>query len=175
MQAAEPDRNRRRTGRLFFWLGAVLLVFAVLRSISLEEPEQTGPTDDRVGIRSIKIKTVDDSPANPNEPEAERVDFDLIAGETMSVAARDLPTERPLELNLLLPAAPPSADSLPARIVAMDGGRKLELSDAVVADDRGGARVRIESGWLSPGRYRIEIETGEPAERAVRRYPLEVR
>jgi len=107
--------------------------------------------------------------------QVERVDFDLTAGETMSVAAQDLPTERPLALNLLLPAALPSADALPARIVAMDGSRELKLPDAAVANDRGKVQVRIESGWLSPGRYLIEIETTEPSDLALRGYPLEVR
>jgi len=175
MQAEESKPQQRTLGRVFFWLGAGLLVVAVVRSINVTEPEPTGPTDDRVGIRSIKVKTVDAHPANPNEPEVERADFDLTAGETMSVAAQDLPTERPLALNLLLPAALPSADALPARIVAMDGSRELKLPDAAVANDRGKVQVRIESGWLSPGRYLIEIETTEPSDLALRGYPLEVR
>ena len=175
MRTGESNQRQRRSGRVFLWLGAGLLVVALFRSISVMEPEQTGPTDDRVGMASIKVKTVDDHLSNPNKPEVERVDFDLTAGETMSVTVQDLPTGRPLRLNLLLPAALPGADAFPARIVATDGSRELKLADAVVADDRGKARVRIESGWLSPGRYRIEIQTGEPSELAVRRYPLEIR
>ena len=69
----------------------------------------------------------------------------------------------------------PSADALPARIVAMDGSGELKLSDAVVAGDRDRVRVQIESGWLSPGRYRIEIETTEQSQLALRHYTLEVR
>ena len=175
MQAEESKQKHRTLGRVVLWLGAGLLVVAVIRSVSVTETEQTGPTDDWVGMASIKVKTVDDHPANPNEPEVERVDFDLTAGETMSVAVQDLPTERPLALNLLLPAALPSADALPARIVAMDGSRELKLSDAAVANDRGKVQVQIESGWLSPGRYLIEIETTEPSPLAPRRYLLEVR
>ncbi len=175
MQVEESKPKQRALGRVFFWLGAGLLVVAVIRSISVKEPEQTGPTDDRVGMASIKVKTVDDHPANPNEPEVEPVDFDLTAGETTSVAVQDLPTERPLALNLLLPVALPSADALPARIVAMDGSRELKLPDGVVANDRDRVQVRIENGWLSPGRYLIEIETTEPSPLALRRYLLEIR
>jgi hypothetical protein len=51
----------------------------------------------------------------------------------------------------------------------------LKLPDAVVANDRGKVQVQIESGWLSPGRYLIEIETTEPSPLAPRRYLLEVR
>ena len=175
MQANESKPKQRTLGRVFFWLGAALLAVAVIRSISVTEPEQTGPTDDRVGIRSIKVKTVDAHPANPNEPAVERVDFDLTAGETISVAAQDLPTERPLALNLLLPAALPSTAALPARIIAMDGSRELKLPDAVVANDRDKVQVRIESGWLSTGRYLIELETTEQSHFALRRYVIEVR
>ena len=175
MSDDESKQKHRMLGRVVLWLGVGLLVVAVIRSISVTETEQTGSTDDWVSMHSIKVKTVDDPPANPNEPEVDRVDFDLTAGETMSVAMQDLPTERPLALNLLLPAALPSADVLPVRIVAMDGSRELKLPDAVVANDRGKVQVQIESGWLSPGRYRIEIETTEPSHLALRRYPLEIR
>lgn len=175
MQAEESKQKHQWLGRVVLWLGAGLLVVAVIRSVSVTETEPTGPTDDRVGVASIKVKAVDDHPANPNEQEVEQVDFDLTAGETMSVAVQDLPTERSLGLNLLLPTALPSADALPARIVAMDGSRELKLPDALVANDRGKVQVQIESDWLLPGRYRIEIKTTEPSHPAPRRYLLEIR
>ena len=178
MHGDDSERKRRRLGRLAFWLGAVLLVMAAMRSISVTETDRTDPVDraaDGSVMRKIRVKTVDLHPANPNRPEAERGVFDLTAGETTSISAQDLPSERPLVLDLLLPAALPSADALPARIISMDGSRELKLPDAVVAANRDRVRVQIESGWLSPGRYRIEIETAERSELALRRYPLEVR
>jgi hypothetical protein len=51
----------------------------------------------------------------------------------------------------------------------------LKLSGAVVATDRDRVRVQIESGWLSPGSYRIEIEATERSDLASQRYLLEVR
>jgi hypothetical protein len=178
VRAEESERKRRRLGRVAVWLGAALLVIAALRSISVTDTDETGPVDqaaDGSVMRAIRVKTVDLHPADPNRPEAERGVFDLTLGETASITAQDLPTERPLVLNLLLPAALPSADALPARIISMDGSRELKLPDAVVAANRDRVRVQIESGWLSPGRYRIEIETAERSELALRRYPLEVR
>ena len=126
-------------------------------------------------MRTIRVKTVDLHPANPNRPEAERGIFDLTAGETTSIFARDLPGERPPVLDLLLPAALPSADALPVRIISMDGSGELKLSGAVVATDRDRVRVQIENGWLSPGSYRIEIEATERSELAPQRYRLEIR
>jgi hypothetical protein len=176
MHGEESRRKRRRLGLVAFWLGAGLLVVAAIRSISVTDADRAGLAEEatnRPVERTIRVKTVEFHSADPNRPEVERGDFDLTAGETMSISAHDLPTEDPLVLNLLLPAALPSADALPARIVAMDGSRELKLSDAVVAGDR--VRVQIESGWLSPGRYRIEIETTEQSQLALRHYPLEVR
>jgi len=121
------------------------------------------------------VKTVDRHPTDPNWRKIEQGDFDLIAGETTSIAAQDLPTERPLVLNLLLPASLPNADALPVRILSMDGSGELKLPDAVVAADGDRVRVQIESGWLSLGRYQIEIETPEPFQSDLKRYLLEVR
>ncbi len=178
MQGEESERRRRRLGRVAVWLGAGLLVIAAMRSISVTDTDSTGPVDQPANesdLRTIRVKTVDRHPADPNRPEVERGVFDLTAGETTSIAAQDLPTERPLVLNLLLPAALPSADALPARILSMDESGELKLPDAVVSTDRDRVRVQIESGWLSPGRYRIEIQTTEQSQLALRRYPLEVR
>jgi hypothetical protein len=178
MQAEEPKPKRQRLGRVAVWLGAVLLGIAALQSISVTDTEPTGSVDqaaDESEMRTIKVKIVDLHPVDPNRPAVERGVFDLNPDESTSIAARDLPTETPLVLNLLLPAALPSADALPARIISVDGSRELKLPDALVAADRDRVRVQIESGWLSPGRYRIEIETAERSQPTLRRYPLEVR
>jgi hypothetical protein len=178
MHDEESIRKQRRLGRVALWLGAGLLAVAVFQSISLTRTDPTAPADqaaNRPDLRTIRVKTVDLDPVDVNPPEAERADFELTAGETTSVVAQDLPTGRPLALNLLLPAGLPSAAGLPARIIAMDGSRELKLTDAVVANDRDQVRVQIESAWLTPGRYRIEIETTERSHLALRRYLLEVR
>jgi hypothetical protein len=178
MHGDESIQKRRRLGRVALWLGAGMLVVAVFQSIRVTDTDQMSPTDqaaNRPDLVAIRVKTVDLDPEDPSRPKVEPGDFDLTAGETTSVAAPDLPTERPLVLNLLLPTALPSADGLPARILAMDGSRELKLSDAVVADDRDQVRVQIDSAWLSPGRYLIEIETSERSHLALRRYLLEIR
>jgi hypothetical protein len=178
MQDEESAKKRRSLGRIAFWLGAGLLVIAVMRSISVSETDRTGPVDEaaeRSVMREIRVKTVDLHPANPNRSGAERSVFDLTAGETTSISAQDLPIGRPLILDLLLPAALSSVDALPARIISTDGSGELKLSGAVVATDRDRVRVRIESGRLSPGRYRIEIEATERSELAPQPYLLEVR
>ncbi len=174
-----PDRNRRKLGRLALWLGVVLVVIAALRSFSVVETDPSDPTaasGDASVMRSIRVKGVDSQPAvDVRGPEVARAILALTAGETSSIAARELSSDRPLALDLILPADRPSAGAQPARIVSMDGSRELALSGMVFATDRNRVRVQIESGWLSAGRYRIEIETLEGSEPAARPYWLEVR
>ena len=184
MQGEEPEQRRRWLVVLFFCLGAGLLVVAAMRSISVTNVDRTGPVDQTANgfiERTIRVKTVDRHPTDPNWRKIEQGDFDLIAGETTSIAAQDLPTERPLVLNLVLPAFLPSADalpvrirSIPVRILSMDGSGELMLPNAVVATDGNRVRVQIESGWLSPGRYQIEIQSTERAYLALQRYLLEI-
>jgi hypothetical protein len=178
MRGEKSERKRGGLGRVVFWLGVGLLVIAAMRSIRLTDADRADPVDraaNETVERAIRVKTVDLHPDDPNWQEAGRSDFDLAAGKTTSISARDLPTDRPLVLKLLLPAALPSAAALPARIISMDGGGELNLPDAVVATDRDWVRVQIESGWLSLGRYQIEIETPEPFQPDLQRYLLEVR
>ena len=183
MQVEVSKRKNRNIGRLAFWLGAVLLVIAMFRSISVTEPDETSSfdvVDDRVGVRTIKVKAVDVHPANPNPLENDRGDFELTAGETFSVAMQDIPTERPLVLNLLLPAALPSADALSARIIAMDGSQELKLSDAVVAADRGELRLALErvhefAQARAKAAWAEVPQPGSPGRRPEQRIPLQAR
>jgi hypothetical protein len=177
MQGEKPDQKRRWLVAAVFWLGAGLLVVAAMRSISVTNGDRTGPVDQAANgsdVRTIRVKTVDRRPMDPDWRKIEQGDFDLIAGETMSIAAQNLPTERPLVLNLLLSAPLTSADALSVRILSMDGSRELKLPDAGVATDGNRIGVQIESGWLSPGGYRIEIQTNERSQLALRRYLFEV-
>jgi hypothetical protein len=177
MQGEESEQKRRWPVAIAFCLGATLLIVAALRSISVTTVDRAGSVDQGVDgsvVRTIRVKTVDRDPTNPGWQTIEQGDFDLIAGETTSIAAQDLPTERPLVLNLLLPASLPNADALSVRILSMDGGGELKLPNAVVATDGDRVRVQIESGWLSPGNYQIEIQASERSHLDLRRYLLEV-
>ncbi len=171
-------RKRRWLGRVLGGLGAALLVVAVLQSVHLTDTDSPRPEQqavDPADLHTIRVKTVDLDPADLNRSTVERADFDLVAGETTSLVAEDLPTGRPLVLDLLLPATLPSAARLSARIVALNASRELNLTGALAAIDRDRARVEIDGAWLTAGDYRIEIAGAEPSERAPWRYRLEIR
>jgi len=178
MHDEESNRKRRRLGRVLGWLGAALLVVAVLQSVQLTDTDSTRPGEQAASpddLHAIRVKTVDLDPAAANRAAVARADFELVAGATTSLRAPDLPAGRPVVLDLLFPATLPSADGLSARIIASDGTRELNLTDVLSVIDHNRARVEIERAWLTAGDYRIEIATAEPSERAPWRYRLEIR
>jgi hypothetical protein len=161
-----------------FGLGAVLFVAALLRSVEIVEPgaaERAAEAGSGAQLRAIRVETVDGEASVPIAAEAPRGDFALAPDEANAIAISSLPSGRALRVELRLPVALPSEQPLPARILALDGSRELSLGAAEVAADRSSASVAIESGWLAPGEYLIELQTSEPSHLPLRRYRLEIR
>jgi hypothetical protein len=177
MQGEGSEQNRKRLGRVAFWLGAGMLVIAVMQSVRVTDTDSTDSgdqADDSSALRSIRVKTVDIPPSDPSWRKGENGDFELIAGKAQSISAANLPVGRPLTLNLILPADRPAGGGLRAQIISMVGDRRLKLPDAHVTADGDRARVEIESGWLSPGRYRIEIEDAGQSTPRRKRYLIKI-
>jgi hypothetical protein len=88
----------------------------------------------------------------------------------------DLPVDRDLELRIPIPAGTPAGQEVEVRVASARGRRELRERVAVPAalPARGGVRevsVRIPSGWLDAGAYRIDLQlpAGAPgAERPLR-------
>lgn len=169
---------RKWIARAAFGLGAALLVAALLRSVELVEPGAADRAADAASsaqLRAIRVETVDGDATAPIAARAPRDDFALAPDAANAIPISSLPPGRALRLALRLPAALPSEQPLPARVLALDGSRELALAAATVAADRTSASVAIESGWLVPGEYLIEIQTSEPSHLPLRRYRLEIR
>jgi hypothetical protein len=94
------------------------------------------------------------------------------SGDTLEIPASTLAGDELAVLDLLFPQ-PTEATQLPVRVVSFDG-RRLESRGAIRAEDRRSASVEIPAGWLSPGRYMIELETTERTHFPLRRYVVEV-
>lgn len=101
-------------------------------------------------------------------------DLTLLAGDTLEISADALPAGRPVALNLDLAEPSANGDPLAGRIFS-EGRVPLDLSAAILGDERRTARVEIDADWLSPGRYVIEVRTTERTHFPLRRYALEVR
>jgi hypothetical protein len=113
-------------------------------------------------------------PVTPEKDVIGPEDLTLLAGQTLEISADALPAGRAVALNLQLAEPSANNDPLAGRILS-EGRVPLGLSAAILGEDRRTARVEIEAGWLSAGRYVIEVQTTERTHFPLRRYALEVR
>jgi hypothetical protein len=97
----------------------------------------------------------------------------VAAGETLEVDATKLVPGEPLAVRLVLGEPSRTAEPLVGHIYAADG-RVLEL-EGVLGDDRLDARVEIDSSFLTPGRYLVDVKTTEATHFPIRRYVLDVK
>ncbi len=91
---------------------------------------------------------------------------------TLALAADSLSRE-PVGLSLLFPE-PTHADELRVTVLSTEG-RMLDTMATIDAKDRRSAFVEIDSSFLSPGRYVVQLHTVEQTIFQVRRYVLEIR
>jgi hypothetical protein len=101
------------------------------------------------------------------------LDFQIEEAGRLAINAASLPEGRTLSFGLALSDEARGDAGLTALVVSVDG-RRLELPATPIARADGGVRVAIDSSWLKPGRYLIQIRTSETV-LALRRYVVEVR
>ena len=97
----------------------------------------------------------------------------VASGETLTLSAAALEREPAVTIGLDLGV--PSADGAPrpARVIAPDG-RLLEQQAPVEASERRTASLTLDSEWLRPGRYIVEVKTTERSHFPLRRYAVVV-
>ena len=97
----------------------------------------------------------------------------IASGTALSLSRSEVPATG-LVVELELPVAvSQGATSLPGRVIAEDR-RTVEIVARIDPALRGRVRVEIPPGFLSAGRYVIEVETTERTHLPLRRYVLEI-
>jgi hypothetical protein len=91
----------------------------------------------------------------------------------ISIDAASLRNGEVLALGLALADEARGSEPLSVRVVSLDG-RRIETTAAPVAGSGSGLRLELETEWLRPGRYLIEVTTAEKIPLHLRRYVLEV-
>jgi len=91
----------------------------------------------------------------------------------LRLAADALPDDGRLALVLDLPDEARGDGLRTVRIVSTDG-RRIETTASPLAGAGTGVQLEIDSGFLSRGRYMIEIDTVENSHFQIRRYVLEL-
>lgn len=160
-----------------FGLAGVLLAAATVGFLVWWAPasEQEGSARLGEGTPSRPAAAREASPVAPlvDLRETSLETLSIRSGDTLEIPAGTLAGDEPTVMDLLFPK-PTEAAQLPVRVLAFDG-RQLESRGAIRADDRRSASVEIPAGWLSPGRYLIELKTTEQTHFPLRRYVVEVR
>jgi hypothetical protein len=78
-----------------------------------------------------------------------------------------------LSLDLRMPADAVGTEPPPVRVVAPDG--RLLHAEGSIGENPGSVGLALDTAWLLPGRYVIEVKTVERSHFPLRRYALEVR
>ena len=92
----------------------------------------------------------------------------------MTLDATALPDAGSLTLNLELSDEARGSATQTVRVISVDG-RRMDTTASSLPGAGSGVRLEIDSGFLSPGRYMIEIDTEDPHPLQIRRYVLEIR
>jgi len=112
-----------------------------------------------------------EAPAAAPAPQPEEGVASVESGQTVTLSAASAMEEGAV-LDLVLGEPSNTEEPLSARILAE--GRELPLF-AILSEDRTRARIVVPPGWLSPGRYLVEVKTTERSHFPLRRYVIEVR
>jgi hypothetical protein len=156
-------------------VGIAFVVGAALTLLSVD----LGDREDSALARPESAETsATGKPMNASEtdatPPAVPADFQLQAAMLATLRSVEFPRDRPVRLGLILRVAAVRFEPMNARI-GDENGRMLKLKATVQGDAMGSVNLEVDTDWLSPGRYLIQLTTQEMSHLPVRRYRLEVR
>ncbi|MDJ0852395.1 MAG: hypothetical protein QNK04_28830 [Myxococcota bacterium] len=152
-------------------IGIGLACVAAIAFVLWPDPAPEGPEGGRADAPQRE-----EAPAAPAEPKplAPGADHAIESGQTLDLDSAALPDDRPLVLQLELGEPSRDLEPRPVRIIGPDG-RLFHTHGPVDESDRLSARIEVDSEWLTPGRYIVEVKTTERTHFPLRRYALEIR
>jgi hypothetical protein len=135
------------------------------------QAEQPAPPD---AGRGAAIAPSEELGAPPGELSSPRAPALRIAESgRISIDAASLPDGEVLALGLALADEARGSEPLSVRVVSIDG-RRIETTAVPAAGSGSGLRLELETEWLRPGRYMIEVTTAEKIPLHLRRYVIEI-
>jgi hypothetical protein len=159
-----------RSNRSHIWIGVVAAVAVFAAATWFTRGDSAGDTQN-MGREGTEHASQPDSRAG-----MDALDPAIRIAEhgRLSLDAETLPTEGPLTLVLDLPDEARGDGPRSVRIVSTDG-RRIDTTASSLDGSGTGIQLNIESGFLSPGLYMIEIDTAESTPLQIRRYVLELK
>ena len=139
-----------------------------------QEPPASG--QGAADARPRLVPTPEEPITQPADHHIEPADYRIEKGGRLSLSRTSLPADGVVTLGLALDkkALGDGQDPLRAVVVSASDGRRLELSATPVHGPQSSARLEIDSTWLEPGLYMIQIRTAEKIALPLSRYVLEV-
>jgi len=153
-----------------FILGGGLALFSMSRGSEQDDIASSAPDSGAPTVPGEQSATSQIDVVPPVIPP----DFTLQAAATTIIRSSEFPRDRNVRLGLSLPVPATRFEPLNARI-ADENGRTLKAVATVQGEEMEIANLELETEWLSPGRYLIQLVTQELSHLPVRRYHLEVR
>jgi len=112
--------------------------------------------------------------ARPSPPAAAGPGLHIAADGRLTLDVDALPDEGPLILTLDLSDEARGSGDRPVRVISEDG-RRIDTTVSPLPGGGSGVRLEIDPGFLSSGRYLIEVDTEEKHPLQLRRYVLQLR
>lgn len=113
-------------------------------------------------------------PTNAAVPREESRIFRIGAQKRLSIDESELPTDGPMTLDLELADDARAIAEQAVRVISTDG-RRIDTMATPLPGAGSGVRMEIDPGFLTRGRYMIEIDTVDKHPLQIRRYVLELR
>jgi hypothetical protein len=139
--------------------------------------DEAAPTALAPGQGAIETRPPPTLEPSPEVPIAPPPDYHIEEGGRLSLDAVSVRGRGVVTLGLALEkeALGGGKNPLSAVVVSAADGRRLELSATPEAGLESGVRLEVDSSWLEPGLYMIQIRTAEKTALPLRRFVLEVR
>jgi hypothetical protein len=167
---AESKPGGLRWGAIGLGLGLGLVAVAAGAWLMLgRSPEGVEST------RTATTASVAGSAAKPPaaDPDAAAPGLRIVAHGRLTLDAAALPDEGPLLLTLDLADEMRGSGNRGIRIISGDG-RRLDTTGIPHAGAGSGLLLEIDTGFLSTGRYMVEVETAQKHPLQILRYVLEI-
>jgi hypothetical protein len=169
---SDPEPPRRVLPWRAFVVG-VLLALGIGYALR-PNAERTAPPD--VPAAPAPQAASEPTPAAPDVPAPPAATGTPIAkaGGTLQLDRAAFPASGPVRVSLELPVTSADDSPRPVRLISQPDHRILEISGAVESG-RTAATIAVDSGYLQPGTYLVEMETTERSHFPLRRYFIIVR
>ncbi len=167
----------KSSGNTGLWIAGIAGVIAIGTWLALGGPQRA--PDDSSALPDSTAPAVSpaaavEQAATPPELTAKSGQHRIAAGGRLAIDRADLENEAALAVDLELADDARGTGERTVRVVSTDG-RRIDLTATPLPGTGTGVHLNIDAGFLTPGRYLVEIDTVDDHPLKIRRYVVEIR